>query len=53
MDLKGMIWEGVGWIQLARDRGKWRNIVNAVMNLGVPQNGGIFWLAGEYVKHVC
>ena len=36
MDLKRIIWEGVGWIQLARDRDKWRDIVNAVMSLGVP-----------------
>ena len=35
MDLERMIWEGVGWIQLARDRDKWRDIVNAVLNLGV------------------
>jgi hypothetical protein len=36
MDLKGMKWEGVGWIQLSQDRDKWRAFVNAVMNLGVP-----------------
>ena len=53
MDLKGMKWEGVGWIQLSQDRDKWRAFVNAVMNLGVPWNGGIFWLAGEFVKQVC
>jgi hypothetical protein len=32
MDLKEMIWEGVDWIDLAQDRGKWRAVVNTVMN---------------------
>jgi hypothetical protein len=27
---------GVDWISLAQDRGKWRALVNAVMNLQVP-----------------
>jgi hypothetical protein len=26
---------GVGWIYLARDRGRWRTVVNTVMNLRV------------------
>jgi hypothetical protein len=29
-------WEGVDWIQLARDKDQWRALVNSVMNLGVP-----------------
>jgi hypothetical protein len=33
---------GVDWIELARDRGRWRALVNAVMNLRVPKNGGNF-----------
>jgi hypothetical protein len=28
--------DGMGWIGLARDRDKWRALVNAVMNLQVP-----------------
>ena len=36
MDLKEIGWEGTGWIDLAKDMGKWRAVVNAVMNLQVP-----------------
>jgi hypothetical protein len=34
------------WIDVARDRDKWRAVVNAVMKLRVPQNAGEFldWL---------
>jgi hypothetical protein len=31
---------GVDWICLAKDRGKWRFLMNAAMNLGVQQNAG-------------
>jgi hypothetical protein len=35
MDLKEIGWEGVDLIRLAQDRGLWRAVVSAVMNLGV------------------
>jgi hypothetical protein len=35
MDLGEICWEGVEWIQLAQDRGRWQTLVNAVMNLQV------------------
>ena len=28
------------WIGLAQDRDRWRTLVSAVMNLGVPRNAG-------------
>jgi hypothetical protein len=35
MDLREIGWGGVEWIHLAQDRGLWRAVVNAVMNLPV------------------
>jgi hypothetical protein len=31
-----IVWDGMDWIKLAEDRGQWRALVNAVMNLRVP-----------------
>jgi hypothetical protein len=36
MDLREIGIDGVNWIRLAQDRARWRNFVNAVMNLRVP-----------------
>jgi hypothetical protein len=36
MDLGEMGWGDVGWIGLAKDRNRWRVLVNSVLNLRVP-----------------
>jgi hypothetical protein len=36
MDLVEVGWSDVGWIGLAKDRDRWRVLVNLVMNLRVP-----------------
>jgi hypothetical protein len=33
---------GMDWIELARDRDRWRALVNAAKNLRLPQNVGNF-----------
>jgi hypothetical protein len=32
----------MNWIHLAKDRDQWRELMNMLMNLWVPQNFGIF-----------
>jgi hypothetical protein len=36
MDLRGIEWDGVDWVDLAQNRDHWRAPVNTVMNLRVP-----------------
>jgi hypothetical protein len=36
MDLKEVGWDGVYWIDMARNRDQWRALVNTVLNLRVP-----------------
>jgi hypothetical protein len=36
MNLREVGWDGMDWIDLAQDRDRWRDLVNAVMNPRVP-----------------
>jgi hypothetical protein len=36
MDLREIGWGGIGWINLAQDRDRWRSPVNVLLNLRVP-----------------
>jgi hypothetical protein len=36
--LKEICWNSVDWVNLAQDSDKWRESLNAVMKLCVPQN---------------
>jgi hypothetical protein len=36
MDLGGIGWDGMDWIELAENRDQWMSLVNTVMNLRAP-----------------
>jgi hypothetical protein len=36
MDLREIGWDDIDWIVLAQDKGKWRALVNTVINIRVP-----------------
>jgi hypothetical protein len=36
IDLRETGWDGMDWIELARDREEWRALANTVMKLWVP-----------------
>jgi hypothetical protein len=40
MDLEEVGWGDVDWIGLAKDRNRWRALVNSVLNLQVALNAG-------------
>ena len=42
IDLRGVEWGDMDWIDLVQDKYRWRAVVNAVMNLRVPENVGKF-----------
>jgi hypothetical protein len=35
-DFRGIGWDGVDWIDMAKDRDQWRALVTKVLNLQVP-----------------
>jgi hypothetical protein len=41
MDIQEVGW-GMNWIDLAQERDRWPDVVNAVMNLQFPENAGNF-----------
>jgi hypothetical protein len=36
MNLRGTVWDGMDWIDLAQDRDRWRALVNTEMKLQIP-----------------
>jgi len=50
MDLQDLGCGDIDWIKLAQDRDMWWALVNAVMNLQVPQNTGNFLTSYKVVS---
>ena len=50
IDLQELGYEGMAWIDVAQDKDRWRAVVNAVMNLRVPQNAGNLSSSSESVS---
>jgi hypothetical protein len=36
IDLRGIAWDGMDWINLVQNKDQWRALVNTVINLRVP-----------------
>jgi hypothetical protein len=36
MNLRGVVWDGMDWIDLAQDSVQWRGLLKTVMNIWVP-----------------
>jgi hypothetical protein len=47
MELREIGWDGMDWIDLARDRDQWRALVSAVINLGFHKTLGNFLVAAQ------
>jgi hypothetical protein len=47
MDLRGLGWGDMEWIDLAQNRYQWRALENTVMNIRVPCNTGHFLSSWE------
>jgi hypothetical protein len=50
MVLQEVVCDGIDWIDLAWDRNRWHALVNAVMDLRVPQDVGNFLTIREPVS---